>query len=136
MEDVVLEECDLKCNLCEYPMTIFKRDGDVYFKCTQCEQSWILYKWYESGKDDPVIKTSCTILKSLWPSGMKEGSKMFREQYLSEWLKHKEFYAQAVFVAGFWNESQRDNYIKESHDAIDKWHLEHPMTIRPWWKFW
>ena len=118
----------LNCDICGSPMTMEKNNGQVSFSCENpsCEQSWVFSKDY----------SSCTILKHLWPSRMKEGSKMYREEYLPEWLKAREFYANAMFIAGFWDSVKRDEKIQKCRGNLDKWHEEHPPKRRPWWQFW
>jgi hypothetical protein len=126
----------LPCDICQSPMSITEQDGKTYFKCTSssCGQIWIFMKDGEGN-----ISSFCTILKALWPSGMKEDSKMFREEYLPSWLESKEFYAEAVTLAGFWTQEEKHKFLFDVLAEFTKWHKEHPLPAppaKPWWKFW
>ena len=122
------QSTDLGCDICGHPMTMRKDEEKVYFSCDSpsCNQIWLF------SKDD----SSCTVLKHLWPSRMEEGSKMYREGFLPDWIEGKEFWANAMFTADFWDAKERDEFIQGCRDAFDKWHRDHPLKKRPWWKFW
>jgi hypothetical protein len=124
------ELTDLGCDICQKPMYISKSSTNVIFKCSnpECHQTW------QFGENS----SGCTVMKHLWPSKMEEGGKMFREQYLPEWLKEKEFHAEAKFIGSIWDESKKEEYLREVHAELDKWHAEHPIVVqdRHWWQFW
>jgi len=106
--------------------------GDVVtFDCTSnnCKQNWRFM-----ALADGDIDINCVVLKHLWPSGMKENSKMYREQFLPAWLEKQEFRANALHIGGFINDGEKDERLQQAQDALDKWHEEHPE--KPWWKFW
>jgi len=131
------QSTDLECDICGHPMTMQKdEDGivcghlppTVVFSCGShtCKQNWLFSKDH----------SSCTVLRHLWPSRMEEGSKMYREEFLPDWIKGKEFWANAMFTAGFWDSVKRDEFIQGCRNSLDKWHKDHPLKKRPWWQFW
>jgi hypothetical protein len=126
-------QSNLKCDICQNSMTKTIGDEGVIFRCenSECHQTWIFSK---DGDDE--IRASCTVMKHLWPSGMKENSKMFREEYLPEWLRGKEFYANALVEAELWSTAKRDEFISDCQAELSKWHDKHPLPEKPWWKFW
>ena len=115
------------CDICESPMVMKGEKGvSVYFSCTKCEQSWSV----------DLNGSGCTIMKYLWPSGMKEDSKMYREQFLPEWLKEKQHWAIMMFVAGFWDQPKKEKFMQECQELYDKWFVDHPLARRKWCQFW
>lgn len=116
------------CDICQAPMTMTGQPGiSVEFKCTKCPQ-WL-------GVNERGI--SCTILHTLWPSAMDENGPMFREQYLPDWLRKREYRAAIMFAAGFWNEAETAAEVAEARKTAADWFLAHPLKLkRPWWRFW
>lgn len=104
-------------------------EDKVHLECITCDQTWIFQRYGDK------IESSCTTLKHLWPSGMKEESKMYREEFLPEWLKEKEFYANSRYAVGFWSVEERDSFIGNCQSELEKWHDEHPLP-HYWWQFW
>jgi hypothetical protein len=115
----------LWCDICDAPMIMAGEKGrQVHSVCTniQCKQSW--------GRVEG-LGISCTILKHLWPSNLKEGDPGFREQYLPEWLKKIRHDAQLRFVGGFWDQAARDEQVRKSQEVYDNWFLNHPAVVHP-----
>ncbi len=118
------KKTEAQCDICESPMIMSGKKGvRVHFGCTSCEQSW--------GIDSNGA--GCTILKTLWPSGMKEDSKMYRESFLSEWLKQKKQRTIMFFVAGFLSEEKKDEELLKAQETHDNWFIDHPLK-KPWYQ--
>lgn len=131
-------EVELKCDICQNSMTMVKQNSSAIFKCADpnCDQTWQFTK-----DGDREISSSCTILGALWPSGMKEDSKMFREEYIPHLHKGWKFSATAKLLAGFITEEERETKFQEFEEVVQKWFDEHPIKeapikTTPKWKFW
>lgn len=115
------------CDICGHPMTMAGELGKhVTFKCIACDQEWSIYPG----------GYNCTILKALWPSGMREDSKMFREEYLPSWLEKERHRAAMMSIAGFLNEIEKIEFLQKIQETYENWFAAHPLSRRPWWQFW
>lgn len=112
------------CDICESDVVVKGKKGEqVSLHCTSCEQIWVISN----------NEATCIILKCLWPSNMREDSKMYREEYLPSWLKKKQHYAVMMFVSGFWSETEKNDFLRGCDESYEQWFEDHQM---PWWKFW
>lgn len=118
---------ELQCDICQKPMTMAKQNGKAIFECTgkECHQTWLFSK-----TSDGKIESSSTVLKHLWPSRMKEGDKMFREEFLPERLKEWNFSAMARHLAGFITEEEMLKDFAESEQTISDWFENNPEIIQ------
>jgi hypothetical protein len=96
---------------------------DVTFTCPACGQHWHI-----RGQDDVSYGPSATI----WPSKMKEGSRMYRKEYLPWWLKQRKREATMMYVAGFWSEAEAAECQQRAQEAFDRWYAEHPWPASEW----
>lgn len=120
------------CDICGSDMSVKGDKGvRIEFSCTgaDCEQSWIVD---QDGQ-------RC-VVKHLWPSRMSEDSEMYRNKFLPSWMREKIQWATRMFVAGFWDQSKKESFIRQCRETYDKWFEDHPLAKviekRKWWQFW
>lgn len=112
----------LQCNICGSLMKMIKREHDTIFKCETIEKGKDCQIWTFSKDGNP----GCTILAHLWPSGMKEDSDMYRNQYIPERRKELEFYSLAEFIAGYKTQEEYRNEMNKIDEMFKKWYEDHP----------
>ena len=132
------EMTNLICNIDNQPMTKKVVGDSVQFNCSSCGQNWTFAEWgvERDGEIHFEIHSSCTILDVLWPSGMKEDSKMYKEEFLPHWLAKNKFRANAHYESGFITAEVRDERIALAEETLAKWHEDHPPKEYPLWMFW
>ena len=108
---------DLACDIDGGPMLMRKLEEGAVFDCQQCDQQWIFTR----------DRTSCTILKTLWPSGMTEDSPMYRDEYLPAVRAEQRFKARARVLAELWSEEEATDYSAKVEAEIAQWYADHPL---------
>lgn len=100
--------------------------------------SWCLYEGLidSQGKFHPDGTTHCVIMRSLWPSAMKENSLMYRNDFMPEWLFKKRFYAKGRFLSGFFTMDKALDFIKQCEETYENWFINHPLQKPKWWEIW
>ena len=121
---------DLRCDCCNTPMTMeLLGPGDMQakgarFTCQSppCGQTWTFSK----------NRASCAILARLYPSEMKEDSRIYRE-FLDYQLSAFTFQHKACLLCGLITPQEYKQKVEEAEKFVSE-KIQEIERKKPWWK--